>query len=30
MTGRLPAYLFVTLWLTLTLCAWVGVTYLSH
>jgi len=29
-TGRLPAYLFVTLWLVLTLCAWDVATYLSH
>jgi hypothetical protein len=30
MSADLRAYLFVTLWLTLTLLAWVWVTYLSH
>jgi hypothetical protein len=30
MSGSLRAYLFVTFWLTLTLGAWVWVTYLSH
>ena len=30
MNAGLRAYLFVTLWLTLTLGAWVWVAYLSH
>lgn len=29
-TAPMRAYLFVTLWLVMTLATWAGVTYLSH
>ena len=30
MRTRITTYLFITLWLTMILAAWAGVTYLSH